>query len=157
MGWLRDVTLQWTWIQSAIRLILRHPVCGVVMVPVLADGRIVLVRRRDNGRWSLPGGMVEWGEDIPTTIARELSEETGLTVTQIGRIVGVYSAPHRDPRFHSICTTVEVKVEGQLYISDTQEVCEVAAFVPSQIPIDELAYDHCQQLNHYWQGTAILA
>jgi ADP-ribose pyrophosphatase YjhB (NUDIX family) len=127
------------------------------MVPVLADGRIVLVRRRDNGCWSLPGGMIEWGEDIPTTIVRELQEETGLQVTQIGRLVGVYSAPKRDPRFHSICTTVEVMVEGSLYISDTQEICEVKAFEPTQIPIDELAHDHCQQLTHYWQGTTILA
>jgi 8-oxo-dGTP diphosphatase len=79
------MNLQWSWIQSALRLILRHPICGVVMVPVLADDRIVLVRRRDNGCWSLPGGMVEWGEDIPTTIVRELQEETGLKVTQIGR------------------------------------------------------------------------
>jgi 8-oxo-dGTP diphosphatase len=127
------------------------------MVPVLADGRIVLVRRRDNGRWSLPGGMVEWGEDIPTTIARELLEETGLQVMQIGRLVGVYSAPNRDPRFHSICTTVEVMVEGQLYITDRNEISEVQAFAPTQIPMDELAHDHCEQLTHYWQGAAILA
>lgn len=101
--------------------------------------------------------MIEWGEDIPTTIARELQEETGLQVTQIGRLIGVYSAPKRDPRFHSICTTVEVMVEGPLYISDTQEICEVQAFEPTQIPMDELAHDHCQQLTHYWQGTTILA
>jgi 8-oxo-dGTP diphosphatase len=72
LGWLTNISLRWSWVQSALRLILRHPVCGVVMVPVLADGRIVLVRRRDNGCWSLPGGMIEWGEDIPTTIVREL-------------------------------------------------------------------------------------
>jgi ADP-ribose pyrophosphatase YjhB (NUDIX family) len=151
------MNLQWSWLQSALRLILRHPMCGVVMVPVLADGRIVLVRRRDNGCWSLPGGMVEWGEDILTTIARELQEETGLEVTQIGRLVGVYSSPSRDPRFHSICTTVEVMVKGRLYIKDTHEISEVQAFVPTQVPMSELAHDHCQQLTHYWQGTTILA
>jgi ADP-ribose pyrophosphatase YjhB (NUDIX family) len=157
VDWLSRINLQWAWIQSAFRLILRHPVCGVVMVPVLADGDIVLVRRRDNGCWSLPGGMVEWGEDIPTTIVRELFEETGLTVTQIGRIVGVYSAPKRDSRFHSICTTVEVMVEGQFCIGDTLEISEVQSFAPTQIPMDELSHDHCQQLTHYWQGTAVLA
>lgn len=151
------MNLQFSFIQAAFRLILRHPICGVVMIPVLADGRIVLVRRRDNNRWSLPGGMVEWGEDISTTIRRELQEETGLTVIQIGRLVGVYSAPKRDPRFHSICTTVEVIVQGQLWIEDTAEISEVQAFLPAQIPMDELAHDHQQQLSHYWQGTTILA
>jgi ADP-ribose pyrophosphatase YjhB (NUDIX family) len=157
VDWLSRINLQRAWIQSAFRLILRHPVCGVVMVPVLADGHIVLVRRRDNGCWSLPGGMVEWGEDIPTTIVRELFEETGLTVRQIGRIVGIYSAPNRDSRFHSICTTVEVMVEGQFCIRDTLEISEVQSFAPTQLPMDELSHDHCQQLTHYWQGTAILA
>jgi 8-oxo-dGTP diphosphatase len=157
VDWLSRINLQWAWIQSAFRLILRHPVCGVVMVPVLADGHIVLVRRRDNGCWSLPGGMVEWGEDIPTTIVRELLEETGLTVRHIGRIVGIYSAPNRDPRFHSICTTVEVMVEGQFCIRDTLEISEVQSFAPTQLPMDELSHDHCQQLTHYWQGTAVLA
>jgi 8-oxo-dGTP diphosphatase len=151
------MNLQWSFFQSALRLILRHPLCGVVMVPILADGRIVLVRRRDNQQWSLPGGMVEWGEDIPTTIYRELQEETGLQVTQIGRLVGVYSEPQRDPRFHSICTTVEVMVEGQFCIEDQGEILEVRAFMPNQIPMDELAHDHRQQLAHYWQGETILA
>ncbi|WP_404790840.1 NUDIX hydrolase [Altericista sp. CCNU0014] len=149
--------LQFSFIQTALRLILRHPICGVVMVPVLEDGRIVLVRRRDNNRWSLPGGMVEWGEDIPTTIHRELQEETGLKVHQIGRVVGIYSAPKRDPRFHSICTTVEVMVRGQFCIEDKGEISEVGAFLPDQIPMTELAHDHRQQLADYWQGTTILA
>lgn len=151
------MNLQWSFFRSALRLILRHPLCGVVMVPILADGTIVLVRRRDNNRWSLPGGMVEWGEDILTTIHRELQEETGLQVRQIGRLVGVYSAPQRDPRFHSICTTVEVMVEGTFCIEDQQEIAEVQAFVPHQIPMDELAYDHRQQLTHYWQDKTVLA
>jgi 8-oxo-dGTP diphosphatase len=151
------MNLQWSFFQSALRLILRHPLCGVVMVPILADGRIVLVRRRDSQQWSLPGGMVEWGEDIPTTIYRELQEETGLQVTQIGRLVGVYSEPQRDPRFHSICTTVEVMVEGQFCIEDQAEILEVQAFTPAQIPVDDLAHDHRQQLAHYWQGETILA
>ncbi len=151
------MNLSCSFIQAALKLIFRHPLCGVVMIPVLGDGRVVLVRRRDNNRWSLPGGMVEWGEDILTTINRELHEETGLQVYQIGRLVGVFSAPKRDPRFHSICTTVEVMVQGQFCIEDKAEISEVQAFLPTQIPMDELAHDHQQQLTHYWQGTTILA
>jgi ADP-ribose pyrophosphatase YjhB (NUDIX family) len=151
------MNLRCSFVQAALKLILRHPLCGVVMIPVLGDGRVVLVRRRDNNRWSLPGGMVEWGEDILTTIHRELQEETGLQVYQIGRLVGVFSAPKRDPRFHSVCTTVEVMVQGQFCIEDTAEISEVQAFLPTQIPMGELAHDHQQQLTQYWLGTTILA
>jgi 8-oxo-dGTP pyrophosphatase MutT (NUDIX family) len=82
----------WQIVQTVLGLIFRHPVTGTAVIPVLPDGRIVLIRRRDNGRWGLPGGMVDWGEDIPTTVRRELAEETGLDLVKIRRLVGVYSA-----------------------------------------------------------------
>lgn len=53
-------------------------------------GRLLLVRRRNEpgrGRWSLPGGRVEPGEDDEQAVVREVAEETGLTVT-VGRHVG---------------------------------------------------------------------
>ncbi|NEP40509.1 MAG: NUDIX hydrolase, partial [Okeania sp. SIO2H7] len=52
--------------QTVLGLIFRHPLTGVSVVPILPDGRIVLVRRRDNNKYALPGGMVEWGEDVTT-------------------------------------------------------------------------------------------
>ena len=56
-------------------LILRRPILGTCVIPVMDDGSIVLVLRRDNRRWSLPGGIVDWGEDIMTSATRELKEE----------------------------------------------------------------------------------
>ena len=63
--------------KTILGLIFRHPLTGASVVPILPDGRIVLVRRRDNNRYALPGGMVEWGEEISTTVKSELYEETG--------------------------------------------------------------------------------
>lgn len=83
----------WEFGQTVLGIIFRHPVTGVSIVPMLPDGQIVLVRRRDNGKWALPGGMVDWGEDISTTALRELKEETGLDMVKLDRLVGVYSAP----------------------------------------------------------------
>jgi len=42
--------------------------------------RIVLIRRRDNDLWALPGGGMELGESIVDTAVREVKEETGLDV-----------------------------------------------------------------------------
>lgn len=70
---------------------IRHP-GGAMVVPVLADGRFVLVRqyRFPVERWLLefPAGTLEPGEDPETTIRRELEEETGYRArvwTELGR------------------------------------------------------------------------
>lgn len=151
------MNLQWPTVKAIVRLMFRHPVCGVAIVPILEDGQIVLVRRRDDNSWGLPGGVVDWGEDISTTLYRELKEETGLQVVQIGRLVGVYSSPKRDPRAHSICVTIEATVKGKFCIEDTHEISEVRAFPPPQIPYGKLTHDHDRQLGDYWKGTASVA
>ena len=147
----------WQFCQTVIGIIFRHPVPGTSIIPILPDGRIVLVQRQDNGLWSLPGGMVDWGEDIATAVRRELAEETGLELVKIRRLVVVYSAPDRDPRIHSICILVEAEVNGRMKIQDTLEVKEVKAFSPSSLPPGKLAHDHNQQLQDYFAGLTKLA
>lgn len=148
----------WHVFQSAVGVILRHPIAGATMIPVLADGRIVLVKRRDSGKWSLPGGMIDWGEDLAQTVQREIAEETGLGVTAIRRLVGVYSSPNRDPRFHAISILVEVEVAGEFDVQDTVEIKTVKAFNRDDIVLAELAHDHAQQLADYFgDKAAVLA
>jgi ADP-ribose pyrophosphatase/8-oxo-dGTP diphosphatase len=147
----------WHYGQTVLGIIFRHPITGTSIIPILPDGRIVLIRRRDNGLWSLPGGMVDWGEDIPTTVRRELIEETGLELVAIKRLVGVYSAPDRDPRIHSICVVVEAEVQGEMKIQDALEVMEIQAFSPSYLPTEPMSHDHSRQLKDYLNGLTTLA
>ncbi|CDM95681.1 MAG: NUDIX hydrolase [Limnospira sp. PMC 1291.21] len=149
-GWMRFV-------YTVLGIIFRHPVTGVSIVPLLPDGKIILVRRQDNGKWALPGGMIDWGEDILTTVKRELAEETGLELVKLGRLVGVYSGAHRDPRLHSICILVSAEVTGNMHIQDTLEIAEVRGFDLTQIPMDNLSHDYQQQIQDYLQGRTAIA
>jgi ADP-ribose pyrophosphatase YjhB (NUDIX family) len=147
----------WYFVQTVLGIIFRHPVLGTSIIPVLPDGEIVLIRRRDNGKWGLPGGMVDWGQDIPTTVRRELAEETGLELLAIRRLVGIYSAADRDPRVHSICVVVEAEVQGTMQINDVWEITAVQAFERSAIPIENLSHDHGRQLQDYFEGKTTVA
>lgn len=143
--------------QTVLGIIFRHPIPGTSIIPILPDGRIVLIRRRDDGCWALPGGMVDWGEDIPNTVRRELLEETGLELVEIKRLVGVYSAADRDPRIHSICVVVEAQVQGTMAVQDTLEVMEIQAFPPDSLPPEKMSHDHYRQLQDYLNGLTTLA
>jgi ADP-ribose pyrophosphatase YjhB (NUDIX family) len=146
----------WHFVKSVVGIIFRHPVPGTSIIARLPDGRIVLTKRRDNGLWGLPGGMVDWGEDITTVVHRELREETGLEVVKIRRLVGVYSAPDRDPRIHSICVVVEVDAIGEMQV-DPLETLDVQAFHPHEIPSGRLSHDHRRQLDDYFNNQTVLA
>lgn len=66
----------------------RHSV-SVAAAIVRHDGRVLVVRRRDNGQWEPPGGVLELHESIPDGLAREVLEETGLIVA-MEALTGVY-------------------------------------------------------------------
>jgi 8-oxo-dGTP pyrophosphatase MutT (NUDIX family)/uncharacterized cupin superfamily protein len=57
-----------------------------------SNHKILMVRRRDSGKWTMPGGTFEFGEDIPRCAKREFKEETGLDIS-IDGIIGTYSNP----------------------------------------------------------------
>jgi 8-oxo-dGTP pyrophosphatase MutT (NUDIX family) len=63
-------------------------------VIVAGEGEeILLIRRSDNGNYSLPGGALELGESIAETAVRETQEETGIRCEVTG-LVGIYTNPH---------------------------------------------------------------
>ncbi|MDG2990614.1 NUDIX hydrolase [Candidatus Synechococcus calcipolaris G9] len=136
--------------------ILRHPITAVSVIARQTDGTIVLVQRQDNHQWSLPGGVIDWGETVEAAARRELREETGLEWQKLDRLVGIYSQMNRDPRAHSICIALAIQVTGTVAIADPQEIRDIRAYPPEQIPLGDLAHDHRQQLEDYFSGRLIL-
>ena len=75
-----------------------------VDVLVAKDEKILLIKRKHEpfkGKYALPGGFVEYGETVEQAAVRECKEETGIDVELEG-LLGVYSDPGRDPRWHII-------------------------------------------------------
>jgi ADP-ribose pyrophosphatase YjhB (NUDIX family) len=55
--------------------------------------KLLLQKRADNYKWSLPGGQVDPGENVEEAIIREVKEETGFDII-VQKLTGVYSNPN---------------------------------------------------------------
>jgi ADP-ribose pyrophosphatase YjhB (NUDIX family) len=66
----------------------KHSV-SVAGVVVRDDGRVLVIKRDDNGHWEAPGGVLELDESFEAGVRREVREETGLEV-DVERLTGVY-------------------------------------------------------------------
>ncbi|GAB2586630.1 NUDIX hydrolase [Kribbella endophytica] len=65
---------------------------GITAVVLDESDRLLLVRRADDGRWSLPAGILEPGEQPAEAIVREIHEETAVQAV-VDRLVRVESLP----------------------------------------------------------------
>jgi 8-oxo-dGTP diphosphatase len=130
----------WGLVKETARHLLRRPVVGLVALARVPDGRVVLIRRGDTGGWGLPGGTLEWGESLRASLARELAEEAGVELLDAGELLGVYSAPWRDPRFHAVTVVVAARVSLPTRPqANPLEVLEVKLFDEAALP-DELSH-----------------
>ena len=65
-------------------------VAGILLIE---DNKVLLVQRDiepGRGKWAIPCGYVNWGEEIEKAAIRELYEETGIEATT-GTLIGLYS------------------------------------------------------------------
>ncbi len=111
------------------------PLAGVESV-VLRDDRILLIRRRDDGLWALPGGLVEVGETLVEAAQRELWEEANVR----GRVVqflGLF-----DSRLW------QTRTKAQLYTAIFQIVtADLPAPGPETLDAQFFAGDHLPDLS----------
>ena len=132
-----------------------------VAVFAKCDGkiRLLLIRRGGHpclGCWALPGGFAEEGETIERTAARELEEETGIRDLSLS-LVGIYSAPGRDPRGWTVSAAYAVLLDdGMIDASAGADAAEARWFdvvdgVPALPAGEGLAFDHDQIIADAWK------
>lgn len=109
-----------------------------VGVAVVEDGRLLLIKRAMNperGKWSLPAGFIDQGEDPKDAAAREALEETGLIV----RIEGVLDVFHNPPGAGGASVFILYRAQiigGELAAAD--DAADAGFFALDQLP--ELAF-----------------
>lgn len=110
---------------------------GITAVVLDDDNRVLLVRRADNGRWTLVAGILEPGEQPATGILREIYEETGV-VAEIERLVSIESLPPSaypngdQVQYLDLCFRCR-PISGEAHVNDDESL-EVGWFALDALP-----------------------
>lgn len=110
------------------------------------ENRIILIKRKNPPfGWALPGGFVDYGESLEQAAIREAREETSLDIRNL-RLLGCYSDPARDSRFHTISTVFIASASGIPQAAD--DAAELTLADPGNLP-SPLCFDHARILDDY--------
>jgi 8-oxo-dGTP diphosphatase len=128
------------------------PAIGVAARAVVMDegGRVLLIRRAGNvyldpGRWELPGGKMDHGEALEAALAREVGEETGLSV-RVGKPFHVHQFTV-DPFWVTCVTFACERSGGEVHLSEEHD--DFAWVGPVEIAQLDLAGATREQLDAY--------
>ena len=122
---------------------------AVSAIIVDEQGRVLLHRATDDGKWYTIGGAMEPGEEPAQAVVREAMEETGLVVEPI-RIVAVQSSPlvvysnGHQVRYVGIAFLCRV-VGGHLHVADDESL-ELKYFAADELP--DLRPDQLQRVQY---------
>ena len=99
------------------RLYPDQPIVGVGAV-IVSEGKLLLEKRSNEpskGKWTIPGGLVELGENIEQAVIRETKEETCLDVEN-PRLIDVIDNVDLDEtgkvKYHFVIVDYAVKIKG---------------------------------------------
>lgn len=139
-----------------IRELRAHVGHTLIMMPTVAAivrnavGEVLLHQRSDDGRWGLPGGAIEPGEEPAQAVIREVYEETGLRVVP-ERLVGIYGGyihvyPNGDQAGMANMTFACQVIGGVLRL-DGDESLDLRYFPPDALPENTVAV-HRVRIEH---------
>jgi len=109
----------------------------VVHALIEKDGKILMVKAKrgfTEGFWNLPGGFIEFGENLEEAIKREVKEETGLDVKKMG-LFNVYTnlfSGKESQQYYMICVIYRCDVEGHIKIQNKDEIDKINYFTPKE-------------------------
>ncbi len=111
-----------------------------VAVAVINNNNEILLQKRMDGKWGVPGGFMELGESTEEAGRREVLEETGLTIGNLN-LLGVFSGkqhfvklPNGDEFYPVTVAYLSRNIESGQLKADGEETTEAKFFKLNDLP-----------------------
>lgn len=129
------------YIEDLRKIVGNHPLILVgVAVAVMNEKGELLLQKRSDGIWGVPGEFMELGESTEETGRREVLEETGIEIGKL-ELVGVFSGkqyfvklPNGDEFYPITIAYVSKEITGGVLKADGQETIEAKFFTINELP-----------------------
>jgi len=127
---------------------------GIVEIYIeeIFKGIVLIDRLNPPYGTALPGGFMDIGETIEQCLKREMLEEISLEV-EIQALLGIYSDPKRDPRFHTVSAVYVCRAETLPVAADDAKSCKVISL--QALSKENYVFDHAQIIKEYLHFKAL--
>lgn len=126
-----------------------------VRAVVISDGRILLVREKEDGLWTLPGGWADVGDSPSTAVINEVRQESGYGV-KVKKLIALYDRNlhgHPPYPFHSYKAFFLCELQGGTPIGPNNETLEACFFPEEEIPPLSTIRVTPKQLAYMWEHS----
>jgi ADP-ribose pyrophosphatase YjhB (NUDIX family) len=131
----------------------RRVTMGVQAIVTDGEGRVLLVRHSYREGWHFPGGGVEIGETVETSLARELVEEAGVLMSGPPALLGIYSHFDVFPGDHIAVYRIEAWTQPSVP-PPNREIAEQRFFAIGALPRD-IAPGTRRRIAEVFEGAAV--
>jgi O-acetyl-ADP-ribose deacetylase (regulator of RNase III)/ADP-ribose pyrophosphatase YjhB (NUDIX family) len=134
------------YLEHMIHKVQQGPFVTVDAIIEIDDGIVLIERSNPPFGWALPGGFVDYGENLEDSVRREAREETNLDLEDL-RQFHTYSKPRRDPRFHTVSTVYISRGKGRPQSGSDAANLKIVKI--SELKDYDFAFDHKQIIKDY--------
>jgi 8-oxo-dGTP pyrophosphatase MutT (NUDIX family) len=133
---------------SARRAVREEKSAGGVVVRAREGTHLVLLIRDPYQNWGLPKGHLEEGEDAPTAAIREVREETGLSLLELGPELGSIDWYFRQEErlVHKFCSFFLMRSEDGETVPEIAEGITECEWLPVEEAMTRVTYENAREM-----------